>query len=138
MGSRQFRLIGLVFGVLFLTGLAAPAGDGFVRAEPRVPLRPLASGWSTHGILVSGNGNSVYGWANLKPSTWLGMQVIHANFVVLEGGSRPIGNVAIIPTSTPGLYVWISDQGPSGTIQTLPSGIQWRDASGGSGLYRPL
>lgn len=118
-------------------GLALVLCVGFASTTLLAGLR-RPSGWSTNGILVNSTGTAVYGWANLKPAMWLDIQVFHANFAILDGAQRPIGSVAIIPTSTPGVYVWISDQGPTGTIRTSPSEVVWRDASGSTGTYRPL
>jgi hypothetical protein len=112
---------------------------GITSGRPSLGTEPLKPpGGSLHGILVNGAGAPIYGFSNLKLADWLGIKVLHANFVILDSKVRPIGNVALIPTSTPGVYVWISDQGPRGVVQAVPGGATWRDAPGGSGKYVPL
>jgi hypothetical protein len=132
----NYRISSNPFNTLGLLGLLVAATvftSGLAKGQDADRI-----GGSYNGVMVNGNGTPVYGFANIKAGTWLGVKVLHANFVILDGKQRPIGNAAVIGTSTPGTFVWISDIGPSGIVQASPSGVIWRDAAGGSGKYVPL
>lgn len=120
------------FCAAMLLAAATSVGQSYAGDSPKAP------GGSIHGVLVNSQGSPVYGFSNIRVTNWLGIQVLHANFVSFDGVQRPIGNVTLIPTSTPGVFVWTSDQGPSGIIQANGQAVGWRDATGGSGKYIPL
>lgn len=97
------------------------------------------AGYSAHGLLVDNNGQPVYGFADIRVARWLGLQVFTANFVKFNpSGKHTFGNVAIVASSQPGVYVWVTDVGISGVGRATPSGIQWEDALHNSGKYIAL
>lgn len=100
---------------------------------------PVNDGYSRHGLLVNAAGKPVYGFANINVAKWLGLQVFTANFVQFHpGGKYTFGNVAIVASSQPGVYVWVTDVGISGVGRATASGVQWEDALHNSGKYIPL
>lgn len=120
-------------GLMALMVAATVLPSGLAKGQDVLPV-----GGSFNGVMVNGNGTAVYGFANIKASTWLGLKVLQANFAILDGRQRQVGTAVVIGTSTPGTFVWLTDIGPSGIVQAAPGAVIWRDAAGGSGKYVPL
>jgi hypothetical protein len=132
-------MLSLKFGIpLVLAGLFVVTGTTLSHAQTPVTPRPVL-GISTNGMLVGANGAPKYGFANLHPTTWLGLNVIHANFAIVStGGRHTMGNVAIVATDQPGMFVWITNVGVNGVLRNGPNGVTWEDSTGASGRYVPL
>lgn len=124
----------LCFGLTLLACVSLEA-KGQQGVTPAPPL-----GASNSGVLVDLAGTPVYGAANLKPTTWLGLNILHGNFAVLpqRGVRSAIGTVAVVPTAESGVFLFLTDLGIHGVLRSRPGGLVWEDAGGKSGKYVPL
>ena len=137
MRSRNTMILAASLAVCLLVSWgASPSHAQQASAERPAPIN---DGYAKHGLLVNAAGRPVYGFANITVAKWLGLQVFTANFVQFHpGGKYTFGNVAIVASSQPGVYVWVTDVGISGVGRATPSGVQWEDALHNSGKYIPL
>ncbi len=137
MRSRKTMILSASLALCLLFGWGA--SPSYAQQASAEKAAPINDGYAKHGLLANAAGKPVYGFANISVAKWLGLQVFTANFVQFHStGKYTFGNVAIVASSQPGVYVWVTDVGISGVGRATPSGVHWEDALHNSGKYIPL